>query len=60
MAESAGPLLVRGRWIVTGAGQDDATLSDGAVLVRDGKIEQVGGWSALRQAHPDAEMLGSA
>ena len=44
MTEKAGPLLVRGRWVVTGAGQDDATLSGGAVLVRDGKVEQVGGW----------------
>ena len=52
-------LLVRGRWVVTGADADDATLSDGAVLVQDGRIEAVGAWSALRQAHPDAEVLGS-
>src|SRR5262245_38050800 len=51
--------LVRGRWVVTGAGEDDATISDGAVLVRDGKVERVGAWSALRRAHPDAEVLGS-
>jgi 5-methylthioadenosine/S-adenosylhomocysteine deaminase len=59
MTESEGPLLVRGRWVVTGAGEDDATLSDGAVLVRDGKVEQVGAWPTLRQAHPEAEVLGS-
>jgi cytosine/adenosine deaminase-related metal-dependent hydrolase len=53
------PLLVRGRWVVTGAGADDATIVDGAVLVRDGRIEQVGAWAELRAAHPDAEVLGS-
>src|SRR6266511_756691 len=59
MTESAGTLLVRGRWVVTGAGEDDATIPDGAVLVRDGRIDEVGAWSALRQRHPDAEVLGS-
>ena len=59
MTGSSGSLLVRGRWVVTGAVEDDATISDGAVLVRDGKVEQVGAWPALRQAHPDAEVLGS-
>src|SRR5678815_4928483 len=59
MTGSSGSLLVRGRWVVTGAVEDDATISDGAVLVRDGKVEQVGAWPALRQANPDAEVLGS-
>ena len=53
------PLLVRGRWVVTGAGADDATLTNGAVLVQDGRIAEVGGWDALRAAHPDADVLGS-
>jgi len=52
-------LLVRGRWVVTGAGADDPTIDDGAVLVRNGRIERVGTWSALRTEHPDAEVLGS-
>ena len=54
------PLLVRGRWVVTGAGQSDETIGDGAVLVRGDRIEAVGAWDTLRAAHPDAEVLGSA
>ena len=52
--------LVRGRWVVTGAGLNDATISDGAVLVQGDRIEAVGAWDALRAEHPDAEVLGSA
>jgi cytosine/adenosine deaminase-related metal-dependent hydrolase len=59
MSEGAGPLLVRGRWVVTGAGDDDPTISDGAVLVRAGTVEAVGGWPTLRAQHPDADVLGS-
>src|SRR3954454_7987154 len=59
MTMSSGALLVRGRWIVRGAGDDDATISDGAVLVRDGRIDAVADWQTLRQDHPDAEVLGS-
>jgi cytosine/adenosine deaminase-related metal-dependent hydrolase len=59
MTESTRPLLVRGRWVVTGAGDDDATISDGAVLVRDGLVETIGDWPTLHQQHPDAEVLGS-
>lgn len=53
------PLLVRGRWVVTGAGEGDATITSGAVLVRDGRIGEVGAWDALRAAYPDADVLGS-
>jgi cytosine/adenosine deaminase-related metal-dependent hydrolase len=53
------PLLVRGRWVVTGAGADDATISDGAVLVQGDRIEAVGAWDTLRAESPDAEVLGS-
>ena len=52
-------LLVRGRWVVTGAGESDATVSDGAVLVAGDVIEAVGEWESLRQAHPEAKVLGS-
>ena len=48
MARHETTLLVRGRWVVTGAGVDDATLSDGAVLVRGDRIEAVG--TAVRRA----------
>src|SRR5438270_108840 len=39
MTTGSAPLLVHGRWVVTGASDDDPTLADGAVLVRDGRIE---------------------
>jgi len=59
MTRGETPLLVRGRWVVTGAGADDATIADGGVLVREGRIAEVGSREALRAAHPEAEMLGS-
>jgi cytosine/adenosine deaminase-related metal-dependent hydrolase len=59
MTNDESTLLVRGRWVVTGAGEDDRTIADGAVLVRDGRVESVEAWHALRQAHPDAEVVGS-
>ena len=52
-------LLVRGRWIVTGAGKDDPVLDDGAVAVSDGTIAELGDWSELRARHPEAEVIGS-
>jgi 5-methylthioadenosine/S-adenosylhomocysteine deaminase len=60
MATRETPLLVRGRWVVTGADARDATVSDGAVLVRDGRIDGVGAWDTLRAKYPDASVLGSA
>ncbi len=52
-------LLVRGRWIITGARDDDLTIADGAVLVRGEVIAEVGQWSDLRARFPDARVLGS-
>ena len=52
-------LLVRGRWVVTGARESDATVSDGAVLVAGDVIEQVGDWPSLRAAHPKSRVIGS-
>jgi cytosine/adenosine deaminase-related metal-dependent hydrolase len=51
--------LVRGRWVVTGAEAGDATITNGAVLVRDDRIEEVGSWSALRGRYPEADVSGS-
>jgi 5-methylthioadenosine/S-adenosylhomocysteine deaminase len=51
--------LVRGRWVVTGAADADRTLSDGAVLIQDGSIVEVGDSATLRSQHPDASVLGS-
>ena len=52
-------LLVRGRWVVTGAGPDDQSLSDAAVLVEGDRVAEIGPWITLRQRHPDCEVLGS-
>ena len=51
--------LVRGRWVVTGGGEDDPVLSDAAVLIENDKIAEVGDWETLRGRHPDAAILGS-
>ncbi len=51
--------IVRGKWVVTGGGADDETLTDGAILIEGDTIREVGAWDALRGAHPDAEVIGS-
>ncbi|MEM7224587.1 MAG: amidohydrolase family protein [Pseudomonadota bacterium] len=52
-------LLVRGRWLVTGAAESDGTVEDGAVLVTGDVIEEVGDWPTLHAANPDARVIGS-
>ena len=52
-------ILVRGRWIVTGGGDDDSVLNDAAVRVENGTIAEVGDWDTLRGRHPGATTLGS-
>lgn len=59
MQDRNATLLVRGRWVVTGGTDADRTLTDGAVLVRDGRIAAVDAWDALRRQHPTAAVLGS-
>ena len=51
--------LVRGRWVVTGADPGDATITNGAVLVRGDRVAEVGPWAALHARHPDAGVSGS-
>ena len=54
--------LIRGKYVVcrvTGVNSSEV-VNDGAVLERDGLIEEVGDYSKLRQRHPDVEILGSA
>ena len=51
--------LVRGRWVVTGGGQDAAVLSSAAIRIEAGTIAEVGDWESLRRRHPDAAVLGS-
>src|SRR5688500_18249409 len=56
---SRGRLLVRGRWVVTGTGPGDATITDGAGLVQEDRIAEIGTWGSLRARHPAADILGS-
>lgn len=51
--------VLRGRWVVTGGGADDQIVTDGAVVVDDGTILEVGTWSSIRIAYPDATVFGS-
>ena len=52
-------MLIRGRWVVTGATRDDGVLSNAAIRIEDGAIAEVGDWETLRGRHPDAALLGS-
>ena len=53
--------LVRGRWVICRVLDRDSAeiIEDGAVLVRDGTVAEVGGFEELRRRHPAAEVLGS-
>ena len=51
--------LVRGRWVITGGGQDDPVLSNAAIRIEEGAIAETGDWETLRARHPDATTLGS-
>lgn len=51
--------ILRGRWAVTGGGNDDEVVVDGAVAIEGDAIRDVGPWPAIRDAHPEATVLGS-
>ena len=51
-------ILIRGKHVVTMNASRDIVL-DGAVVVVDDQVREVGPWSELRQRHPDAEVLGT-
>lgn len=51
-------IIVRGRWVITGAGPDDRIVDDGAVLIENDRIAEVGPWRDLAQRHPDVEAVG--
>lgn len=53
--------IVRGKYVIVRAGSDagsTAVISDGAVFQRDGVIEDVGPYSAVKAAHDADEELG--
>jgi cytosine/adenosine deaminase-related metal-dependent hydrolase len=54
--------LIRGRYVIVRAGSDagsSTVISDGAIFQRDGVIEDVGSYAALKSRHrPDEEIGG--
>jgi 5-methylthioadenosine/S-adenosylhomocysteine deaminase len=51
-------LLLRGKYVLTSA-TDSRVLTDAAVRVSGDTVAEMGDWSALRQAHPDARVVGN-
>ena len=52
-------VIVRGRWVVTGGGAADETLTDGAVVVAGDTVAEVASWVDARKRYPDARVIGS-
>ncbi|MGI9332485.1 MAG: amidohydrolase family protein [Gammaproteobacteria bacterium] len=52
-------LLIRARWLITGAEETDPVLDDGAVAVDGGRVCEVGSWTNLRERYPDAAVAGT-
>ena len=48
-------LLIRGRWLIQDA---HTVIADGALLVRAGRVAQVGRWPELRRACPALPVIG--
>ena len=53
-------ILIQGRWIVTGAGDDDPVLHDAALRIAEGRIAESGPFESLRGRHPKAKILGGS
>lgn len=55
-------IIVRGRKVVCGIidGDSAEVVDDGAVLVQDGRITEVGGYGDLAERYPGAEVVGSS
>lgn len=59
MSELTQRMLITGRWVFTGAEGGDDMLSEGAILVEEGQVRDVGSRRALRERYRDARILGS-
>jgi cytosine/adenosine deaminase-related metal-dependent hydrolase len=53
-------LLIRARWIVTGAADNDPVLDDSGLRIESGRIAELGAWADLHARFPDATALGGA
>jgi len=51
-------MLLRGKYVLTSAAET-RVLMDAAVRVSGDTVAEIGDWSALRQAHPDARVVGN-
>lgn len=52
-------LLVRGRWVITGAEASDEVYSDAAVAIVGRRIQELGDWAQLKSKYPHAQVVGS-
>jgi len=55
--------LIRGKYVICRAGNDadsSTIITDGAVFQRDGLIEEVGDYRALKASHPNDDELGGS
>lgn len=48
--------IVRGRWVLLDA---ETVISDGAIVVAEDLIEEIGSWQSIREKNPDLPVLGS-
>jgi 5-methylthioadenosine/S-adenosylhomocysteine deaminase len=52
-------MIARGRYVITDARDGEGgVLTDGAILVRDGTIAEVGTYAAIRERHPAIDVVG--
>ena len=54
-------IIVRGKYVIVNIIAHIAAqvISDGALLVQDGEISELGAYQDLKAAHPEAEVIGS-
>jgi 5-methylthioadenosine/S-adenosylhomocysteine deaminase len=52
-------MLIRGRYVITDPGQEDAVIEDGAVCIRGSEIIAVGEYGQLSRLYADEDKVGS-